>query len=82
MPNSSRQPVRLALLVESRTGYQNLCRLMTRYKLREKEKGTGTPRSRRLQNTQRSVCLTGGEKDVAASLIYKGYDEARKKLKS
>lgn len=43
MPNSfSSRPVRLTLLVESRTGYQNLCRLMTRYKLREKEKGTGT----------------------------------------
>jgi len=32
----------IALLVETRTGYQNLCRLVTRYKLREKEKGTGT----------------------------------------
>jgi error-prone DNA polymerase len=40
MPNSSSlRPVRLALLVESRLGYQNLCRLITRYKLREKEKG-------------------------------------------
>src|SRR5207302_323675 len=43
MPNSfPARPVRLPLLVKSRTGYQNLCRLMTRYKLREKEKGTGT----------------------------------------
>src|SRR5258708_30070725 len=43
MPNSlSPRPVRLPLLVESRTGYQNLCRLMTRYKLRENDKGTAT----------------------------------------
>src|SRR6267143_1317760 len=32
---------RLPLLACSRTGYQNLCRLITRYKLREKKKGTG-----------------------------------------
>jgi len=32
------RPVRLPLLVENRRGYQNLCRLITRYKLREKEK--------------------------------------------
>jgi PHP domain len=43
MPSSfPARPVRVALLVKSRTGYQNLCRLMTRCKLREKEKGTGT----------------------------------------
>src|SRR5688572_1894208 len=32
---------RLPLLVQSREGYQNLCRLITCYKLREKKKGTG-----------------------------------------
>jgi error-prone DNA polymerase len=42
LPNSSLlRPVRLTLLVENRVGYQNLCRLITRYKLREKEKGRG-----------------------------------------
>src|SRR5437867_10783219 len=34
MPNSfSSRPVRLSLLVVRRTGYQNQCRLITRYKL-------------------------------------------------
>jgi len=83
MPNSfSSRPVRLALLVESRTGYQNLCRLMTRYKLREKEKGTGTATLEEVaEHAEGLVCLTGGEEGVlAASLIYKGYDEARKNV--
>src|SRR5579862_1094088 len=43
MPGTSApRPVRLALLVENRAGYRNLCRLITRYKLRETEKGAGT----------------------------------------
>src|SRR5438105_15910844 len=33
------QQLRYPLLVESRAGYQNLCRLITRYKLRERKKG-------------------------------------------
>ena len=32
------EPVRFALLAESQTGYQNLCRLITRYKLREAQR--------------------------------------------
>src|SRR5256884_3927066 len=80
MPNSfSSRPVRLPLLVESRTGYQNLCRLMTRYKLREKEKGTGTATLEEIaEHAEGLVCLSGGEEGVlAASLSSKGYEEAR-----
>ncbi len=83
MPNSHcSRPVRLALLVESRTGYQNLCRLMTRYKLREKEKGTGTATVEEIaEHAEGLVCLTGGEEGVlAASLSNSGYDEARKNI--
>src|SRR5271154_928487 len=83
MPNSSSlRPVRLTLLVESRVGYQNLCRLITRYKLREKEKGTGTATLEEVaEHAEDLVCLTGGEEGVlAGSLIYKGYDEARKTI--
>jgi error-prone DNA polymerase len=32
---------RYPLIVETRLGYQNICRLMTRYKLREQRKGEG-----------------------------------------
>src|ERR1700690_255442 len=35
------EPVRFALLAESSIGYQNLCRLITRYKLREGTKAEG-----------------------------------------
>jgi error-prone DNA polymerase len=83
MPNSfSSRPVRLSLLVESRTGYQNLCRLITRYKLREKEKGTGTATLEEIaEHAEGLVCLTGGEEGVlAASLSNKGYDEARRNI--
>jgi DNA polymerase III alpha subunit len=35
------EPARLPLLCESREGYQNLCQLITRFKMREKSKGEG-----------------------------------------
>jgi error-prone DNA polymerase len=35
------KPVRLPLLAESRAGYKNLCRLITRFKLRESSKAAG-----------------------------------------
>ena len=83
MPNSiSPRPVRLPLLVENRAGYRNLCRLMTRYKLREKEKGTGTAALEEIaEYAEGLVCLTGGEEGVlAASLLKGGCQEARKNI--
>src|SRR6266700_3243295 len=83
MPNSfPARPVRLPLLVKSRTGYQNLGRLMTRYKLREKEKGTGTANLDEVaEHAEGLVCLTGGEEGVlAASLSDKGFEDARKNI--
>jgi error-prone DNA polymerase len=73
------RPVRLALLVENRKGYQNLCRLITRYKLREKEKGTGTATLDEVAEcTEGIVCLTGGEEGLlAASLAGGGKTKAR-----
>src|SRR5205809_1196236 len=83
MPNCfPPRPVRLPLLVKSRTGYQNLCRLMTRDKLREKEKGTGTANLDEVaEHAEGLVCLTGGEEGVlAASLSNKGFEDARKDI--
>jgi error-prone DNA polymerase len=85
MPNaSSLRPVRLTLLVENRVGYQNLCRLITRYKLRETEKGTGTATLEEVaEHAEGLVCLTGGEEGVlAASLSSHGYDETRKSVET
>jgi error-prone DNA polymerase len=85
MPNSCPvRPVRLLLLVENRTGYRNLCRLMTRYKLREKEKGTGTARLEEIaEHAEGLVCLTGGEEGaLAASLSNHGYDAAQQNVET
>jgi len=84
MPNKiPPRPVRLALLVENRTGYRNLCRLITRYKLREEGKGTGTATMDEIAgHAEGLVCLTGGEEGpLAAFLAHGGYEEARRNIK-
>ncbi|MFT4112384.1 error-prone DNA polymerase [Silvibacterium sp.] len=74
------EPVRLPLLCETREGYQNLCRMLTRQKMREAKKHEGTSRLRDLEEyAQGLVCLTGGEEGpLAAALARGGEDEGRK----
>ena len=69
---------RLPLLAQSRTGYQNLCRLITRMKLRAK-KGEGAVRDEELQEHSAGlICLTGGDEGpLAAALTRAGIDDAR-----
>jgi error-prone DNA polymerase len=84
MPNQvPARPVRLALLAKNRTGYQNLCRLITGYKFREKEKGTGSATLQEVaQHAEGLVCLTGGDEGIlAAALMRGGEEEARRSLK-
>src|SRR5580700_1848086 len=73
--------VRLPLLVSSRAGYQNLCRLITKMKLRAK-KGEGAVQKEELEeHAQGLVCLTGGaDGPLAAALQHGGSDEARKRV--
>ncbi len=54
---------RYLFLVETRIGYQNLCRLITTYKQREKHKGEGAATFDELEEHAGGeiVCLTGGE---------------------
>jgi error-prone DNA polymerase len=70
---------RLPLLVSSRAGYQNLCRLITKMKLRAK-KGEGAVCADELQeHASGLICLTGGaEGPLAAALRQGGIDEARR----
>ena len=70
---------RLPLLVASRAGYQNLCRLITKMKLRAK-KGEGAVTEEELQEHAHGlICLTGGaEGPLAAALQQGGVDEARR----
>ncbi len=84
--NSSVSPclhseVELPLLVCSRQGYQNLCRLITKMKLRSK-KGEGAVRKDELEeHAQGLICLTGGDDGpLATALARGGMDEARRSV--
>jgi error-prone DNA polymerase len=72
---------RLPLLVSTRAGYQNLCRLITKMKLRAK-KGEGAVTSEELEeHADGLICLTGGtEGPLAAALQQGGIDEARRQV--
>ncbi|HWJ48407.1 MAG TPA: DNA polymerase III subunit alpha, partial [Candidatus Udaeobacter sp.] len=74
-------PFRLPLLVSSRPGYQNLCRLITKMKLRAK-KGEGAVTTQELEEHAAGlICLTGGDEGpLAAALEQGGTDEARKQI--
>jgi len=79
--NGNTNPFRLPLLVASRTGYQNLCRLITQMKLRAK-KGEGAVTEEELQeHASGLICLTGGaEGPLAAALQQGGLDEALRQV--
>src|SRR4029077_14478082 len=63
---------RYPLLVESRTGYQNLCRSITRMKLRAK-KGEGHVEAADLAEMHAGlVCLTGGDEGPLAYALKNG----------
>ena len=74
-------PFRLPLLVTSRAGYQNLCRLITKMKLRAK-KGEGVVCAEELQEHAGGlICLSGGaEGPLAAALRQGGIEEARRQI--
>ena len=71
----------LPLFASSRTGYQNLCRLITKMKLRAK-KGEGAVREEELEeHAEGLICLTGGaDGPLAAALRRGGIEEARKQV--
>jgi error-prone DNA polymerase len=72
-------PSRLTLLCTSQTGYQNLCQLITRFKMREESKAEGAATLEDLQEFSSGlICLTGGEEGpLAASLVQDGRPGAR-----
>jgi error-prone DNA polymerase len=82
VPPSLRGEFRLSLLVASRTGYQNLCRLITKMKLRAGKKGEGAVTTHELEeHADGLICLTGGaEGPLAAALKEGGPDHARQAL--
>ncbi len=72
---------RLPLIVSSRAGYQNLCRLITQMKLRSK-KSEGTVRENELrEHAEGIICLTGGDDGpLAMSLAHGGVEAATRCL--
>src|ERR1700678_2664648 len=71
------EPVLFPVLVESVIGYQNLCRLITRYKLREATKAEGAATLADIgEHAEGLICLTGGDEGpLAAALVRGGFDE-------
>lgn len=74
------EPARLVLLCASQTGYQNLCQLITRLKIREASKAEGAATVDDLEEFAPGlICLTGGEEGpLAAALALGGEADARK----
>src|SRR5207245_9396684 len=58
---------RLSILVSSRAGYQNLCGLITKMKLRAKKDEGAVHEDELRQHAAGLVCMTGGD-DVPVSL--------------
>jgi error-prone DNA polymerase len=73
------EPTRLPLLCASRIGYQNLCQLITQFKMRESTKCDGAATFDDLgQYASGLVCLTGGDEGpLAAALTHSGETAGR-----
>jgi error-prone DNA polymerase len=76
------EPVRFPVLVESALGYQNLCRLITHYKLREGTKAEGAATVVDIQeHAEGLICLTGGDEGPLASALSRGgFDEGLREV--
>ena len=71
------EPIRLPLLCETREGYQNLCQLITRFKMRETTKQEGFAKLSDFEEYRRGlVCLTGGEEGPLAAALMNGGEAA------
>jgi len=74
------EPARIVLLCASQVGYQNLCQLITRFKMRETTKADGAATIEDLEEfSDGLICLTGGDEGpLAAALARGGEGEAHK----
>ena len=73
------EPSRITLLCTSQKGYQNLCQLVTSFKLREKTKGEGSATLDELEEfSEGLICLTGGDEGALSSaLVNSGEKQAQ-----
>jgi error-prone DNA polymerase len=71
------EAARLPLLCASQTGYQNLCQMITRFKMRETTKGEGAATIEDVQQFASGlICLTGGEEGPLAAALMHGGESA------
>jgi error-prone DNA polymerase len=71
------EPPRILLLCATQTGYQNLCQLITRFKMRETTKAEGTATFDDLEEFSAGlICLTGGDEGPAAAAFARSGEEA------
>src|ERR1700761_1455422 len=71
------EPSRLPLLCESQKGYQNLCQMITRFKMREATKQDGSAKLADIEEFSRGlVCLTGGDEGPLAAALMRGGEAA------
>src|SRR5437879_2148584 len=76
-PRRYRGGFRLPLLVASRAGYQHLCRLITKMKLRDGQKaGASASSSDFIEHAGGLICLTGGEEGPLAAALKQGGPQA------
>ena len=75
------EPSRLVLLCASQTGYQNLCQLITRFKMREQTKAEGAATLEDLEEFSAGlICLTGGEDGLLAAALARGGEQDAHKV--
>jgi error-prone DNA polymerase len=75
------EPSRLVLLCASQAGYQNLCQLITRFKMREATKAEGAATLEDLEEFSAGlICLTGGDEGPLASALTRGGEQEARKL--
>jgi len=71
------EPSRVSLLCQSGAGYQNLCQLITQFKMRQKSKGEGEATLEDIeQYASGLICLTGGDEGPLASALMHGGEKA------
>ncbi|MGH9586128.1 MAG: DNA polymerase III subunit alpha [Acidobacteriaceae bacterium] len=71
------EPARVPLLCESRQGYQNLCQLITKFKMREATKGEGAATVDDLSEYASGlICMTGGDEGALTAALAQGGEAA------
>ena len=80
---TAREGFRYPLIAETRQGYQNLCRLLSKIKLREpngNQHNAAATCEDLVEHSAGVVCLTGGEEGPLAHALRNGEDPAREQI--